>query len=74
MAEDGKKGLLLWCQRCTKGYKDVDITNFTNSWNDGLAFCALINRYRPDLLEFEGLSKADASQALRDAGGDFERV
>ena len=60
----GKAGLLLWCQRSTKGYAGVDITNFTSSWNDGLAFCAIINRFRPDLLEFEGLSKENALENL----------
>ena len=64
---DGKAGLLLWVQRSTKGYKDVDVQNFTNSWNDGLAFCALINKYRPDLLDFDGLSKDNAMENLEKA-------
>lgn len=54
-----KEGLLLWCQMKTKGYKDVNVKNFTDSWKSGLGFCALINKFRPDLLDYSQLSKDD---------------
>lgn len=60
-----REGLLLWCQKNTKGYKDVKVDNFNYSWQDGLAFCALINKFHPELLDFSQLDKANALENLR---------
>uniref|UniRef100_A0A224XAX8 Putative ca2+-binding actin-bundling protein n=1 Tax=Panstrongylus lignarius TaxID=156445 RepID=A0A224XAX8_9HEMI len=63
--------LLEWCKEVTRGYPGVKVTNFTTSWRNGLAFCAIIHHFRPDLIEFEGLSphdiKGNCKRAL-DAG------
>uniref|UniRef100_A0A7R9YE08 Calmodulin n=1 Tax=Pinguiococcus pyrenoidosus TaxID=172671 RepID=A0A7R9YE08_9STRA len=59
--EDGKQGLLLWCQRNTKGYNGVDVSNFHRSWADGKAFCAIINHFRPDLLDYSQVGEDPAS-------------
>ncbi|KAH6684070.1 calponin homology domain-containing protein [Halenospora varia] len=54
-----KEGLLLWCQRKTACYDEVDVRNFTDCWNDGLAFCALLDIHRPDLIDYDSLDKND---------------
>ncbi|OBZ87009.1 Alpha-actinin-like protein 1 [Choanephora cucurbitarum] len=57
--KNAKEGLLLWCQRKTANYEDVDIRDFTYSWTDGLAFCALIHHHHPELIDYHNLDKTD---------------
>ncbi|XP_060543659.1 F-actin-monooxygenase MICAL2 isoform X2 [Pantherophis guttatus] len=52
--------LLTWCQKQTEGYKNVNVTDLTSSWKSGLALCALIHRFKPDLIDFDSLNEEDA--------------
>ncbi|XP_021933530.1 mucin-17-like isoform X3 [Zootermopsis nevadensis] len=50
-----KDRLLFWCQSKTKEYKNIQIDNFSTSWSNGLAFCALIHHFLPDAFEYDSL-------------------
>ncbi|XP_055912166.1 spectrin beta chain isoform X2 [Eupeodes corollae] len=65
--KSAKDALLLWCQMKTAGYHNVNVRNFTTSWRDGLAFNAIIHKHRPDLVQFEKLSKSNAIHNLNNA-------
>ncbi|KFM03267.1 Protein-methionine sulfoxide oxidase MICAL1, partial [Aptenodytes forsteri] len=59
---DAYEELLSWCQTSTAGYRGVVVTNFTTSWTSGLALCALIHHFRPDLVDFNSVDPQDPIQ------------
>ena len=50
-----KDALLKWCQQVTEGYENVKVTNFSSSWSDGMAFCAIVHHYFPNAFDFAKL-------------------
>nr|XP_033784207.1 F-actin-monooxygenase MICAL2 isoform X7 [Geotrypetes seraphini] len=54
--------LLTWCQKQTEGYRNVNITDLTSSWKSGLALCAVIHSFRPDIIDFDSLNEDDPVQ------------
>ncbi|KAK3591679.1 hypothetical protein CHS0354_040599 [Potamilus streckersoni] len=51
--------LFKWCKKVTEPYDNVNLVNMTTSWKSGLAFCAIIHQFRPDLIDFDTLSEDD---------------
>ncbi|XP_005990336.1 titin homolog isoform X2 [Latimeria chalumnae] len=51
-----KQMLLDWCRAKTRGYENVDIQNFSSSWSDGMAFCALVHNFFPEAFDYGELS------------------
>ncbi|KAM9210719.1 smoothelin-like protein 2 isoform 2-T2 [Dugong dugon] len=51
-----KQILLEWCRNKTRGYQHVDLQNFSSSWSDGMAFCALVHSFFPDAFDYNTLS------------------
>ncbi|XP_057633536.1 EH domain-binding protein 1-like protein 1 isoform X17 [Chionomys nivalis] len=65
------QSLLEWCQEVTNGYRGVCITNFTTSWRNGLAFCAILHRFYPDKIDYFSLDPHDIKQNNKQAFDGF---
>ena len=63
----GKKALLLWAKAHTK--KELTelnhdlVKNLHKSWKDGYAFCALVNHFRPDLMDMKEIRELPSDRA-----------
>ncbi|MCI4382364.1 hypothetical protein PGIGA_G00014030 [Pangasianodon gigas] len=68
---NASQSLLVWCREVTKNYRGVKITNFTTSWRNGLAFCALLHHFRPDLLDYKSLNPQDIKENNKKAYDGF---
>ncbi|XP_045487028.1 dystrophin, isoforms A/C/F/G/H isoform X5 [Pieris rapae] len=62
-----ERTLLAWCRAHTAGYDGVDVTDFTSSWADGLAFNALLHRFRPHLFDYAALRDRAPRERLEHA-------
>ncbi|KAI5622817.1 EH domain-binding protein 1 isoform X5 [Silurus asotus] len=68
---NASQSLLVWCREVTKNYRGVKITNFTTSWRNGLAFCALLHHFRPDLIDYKSLNPQDIKENNKKAYDGF---
>ncbi|KAF6103142.1 EH domain binding protein 1 like 1 [Phyllostomus discolor] len=65
------QSLLEWCQEVTAGYRGVRVTNFTTSWRNGLAFCAILHRFYPDKIDYASLNPLNIKQNNKQAFDGF---
>ncbi|XP_065166739.1 dystonin isoform X7 [Atheta coriaria] len=59
--------LLRWAKKTTHKYPGVRVNDFTKSWQDGLAFTAIIHRNRPDLIDWRQARQQHARQRMETA-------
>ncbi|XP_054611360.1 smoothelin-like protein 2 isoform X2 [Dunckerocampus dactyliophorus] len=59
-----KQILLEWCRSKTIGYQNIDIQNFSSSWSDGMAFCALVHSFFPLEFDYNTLQPANRKHNL----------
>ncbi|KAK3533051.1 hypothetical protein QTP70_006599 [Hemibagrus guttatus] len=57
--------LLTWCQKQTEGYRGISVTDLSSSWTSGLAFCALIHRFRAHLIDYDSLNEEDSAKNIQ---------
>ncbi|EGW01298.1 Cytospin-B [Cricetulus griseus] len=71
-----RNALLKWCQKKTEGYANIDITNFSSSWSDGLALCALLHTYLPAHIPYQELNsqEKELSEMLYTDRPDWQSV
>ncbi|NWW55630.1 SMTL2 protein, partial [Ifrita kowaldi] len=69
-----KQILLDWCRSKTIGYKHIDLQNFSSSWNDGMAFCALVHSFFPEAFDYNKLDPANRKQNFELAFATAEKM
>lgn len=57
--------LLRWIQYQTHGYKDVAVADYTSSFNDGMALCALVHRFCPTAIDYQQITPSRPYDNLR---------
>ncbi|KAL6118881.1 ehbp1l1 [Pungitius sinensis] len=68
------QSLLDWCQEVTQGHKGLKITNFSTSWRNGLAFCAILHHFQPENINYEMLNPYDIKDNNKKAFDGFAEL
>ncbi|XP_061815348.1 EH domain-binding protein 1 isoform X12 [Nerophis lumbriciformis] len=68
------QSLLEWCKYITQGHKGLRITNFSTSWRNGLAFCAILHHFHPDKINYELLDPYDIKHNNKKAFDGFAEL
>ncbi|XP_066438671.1 EH domain-binding protein 1-like protein 1 isoform X2 [Eleutherodactylus coqui] len=63
--------LLYWCQEITSGYRGVRVNNFTTSWRNGLAFCAILHHFHPESINYDTLDPLNVKENNKKAYDGF---
>ncbi|XP_061768352.1 uncharacterized protein ehbp1l1a isoform X4 [Nerophis ophidion] len=68
------QSLLEWCKEITQGHKGLRITNFSTSWRNGLAFCAILHHFHPEKINYELLDPYDIKHNNKKAFDGFAEL
>uniref|UniRef100_A0A4W6GBD3 Smoothelin n=1 Tax=Lates calcarifer TaxID=8187 RepID=A0A4W6GBD3_LATCA len=69
-----KQMLLDWCRAKTRSYEHVDIQNFSSSWSNGMAFCALVHHFFPEAFDYNSLSPSNRRHNFEVAFSSAEKL
>ncbi|KAK9522797.1 hypothetical protein VZT92_019242 [Zoarces viviparus] len=69
-----KQMLLDWCRAKTRSYEHVDIQNFSSSWSNGMAFCALVHNFFPESFDYDSMSPSNRRQNFEVAFSTAEKL
>lgn len=66
--------MLNWCRARVSNYEDIVLEDFSSSWNDGMAFCALIHSFYPEAFDYEALDRKDKAKNFQLAFDTAQKV
>ncbi|XP_051934096.1 uncharacterized protein LOC127608719 isoform X13 [Hippocampus zosterae] len=68
------QSLLEWCKEVTRDHKGLKISNFSTSWRNGLAFCAILHHFHPEKINYELLDPYDIKHNNKRAFDGFAEL
>lgn len=54
--------LLSWISEQVRQHEDITVTNLDSVLKDGKVLCAILNHYRPDLLEYDSIADLEPAE------------